>query len=178
MHGDIKPQNVLVFKENKGRYRARVTDFGYATQFADERSLVRLPISLPWNAPEHNRLNREWIPSQARKADMFSFGLTCFWLVFEPFLSGSLESNLTIGFASAPEETSLMTISRNKKELQRVMQGLIAAHTELEGHKAAALKTYFDMSLNGNPEKRNFGLRRLLNNLTSQRWKYINLLPI
>ena len=169
MHGDVKPQNVLVFKDNMGGYRARVTDFGYATRFADESSRVSLPISLPWNAPEHNRISREWLPSQARKVDTFAFGLTCFWLVFEPYLSGLLESNLDIGFTAVPEETSLITISRNKKKLQGVVRGLIAAHSGLRGHKATALETFLDMSLNDNPEKRNFGLHGLLGNPASQK---------
>ena len=31
IHGDIKPQNVLVFKDSVGKTTVRVTDFGYST---------------------------------------------------------------------------------------------------------------------------------------------------
>ena len=31
MHGDIKPENVLIFRDTNGLFVAKVTDFGYST---------------------------------------------------------------------------------------------------------------------------------------------------
>lgn len=53
VHGDVKPQNVLVFEE-KSRIVAKVADFGFATSFQGEDDLVVLPRSVPWNASEHH----------------------------------------------------------------------------------------------------------------------------
>jgi serine/threonine protein kinase len=85
VHGDIKPDNVLVFTEESGQYKARVTDFGYSSRFTNDEDRLKLPITVPWNAPEVDRLNREWTPSQAKQADLFSFGMLCVWLVFETY---------------------------------------------------------------------------------------------
>ena len=54
IHGDIKPQNVLVFKDAITKeITVKVADFGYSTLTAGESERVLLPKSRPWNAPEH-----------------------------------------------------------------------------------------------------------------------------
>ena len=80
IHGDIKPENVLVFSENDGAYVAKVTDFGYSTLFTTDSDLIKMPKSWPWTAPE--RHHREILPIQARKMDAYSFGMLCLWLLF------------------------------------------------------------------------------------------------
>jgi serine/threonine protein kinase len=54
IHGDIKPQNVLVFKEPTGKPTAKVTGFGYSTMAARADDLVLMPKIAPWHAPEHH----------------------------------------------------------------------------------------------------------------------------
>ena len=55
VHGDIKPQNVLVFKDAITRkITVKVADFGYSTLTVGESGKVFLPKSRPWNAPEHH----------------------------------------------------------------------------------------------------------------------------
>jgi serine/threonine protein kinase len=69
IYADIKPQNVLVFKNSTGKTTVKVTDFGYSTLVADKTHLtgkspaegqapaagqeerVLLPKSRQWNAP-------------------------------------------------------------------------------------------------------------------------------
>ena len=107
IHGDIKPENVLVFPQvlrydkwgpkgiirdvfrsnrlisipkEEGCYVAKVTDFGYSSLFKNENASVRLPRSKHWTAPEWHE--REFLPVQARRMDAYSFGMLCLWLLF------------------------------------------------------------------------------------------------
>jgi serine/threonine protein kinase len=80
IHGDIKPQNVLVFENNDGGYFPRVADFGFSTHFHTEDDLVYVPESVPWTAPE--RTHRAFTPASARKMDIYSFGMLCMWVLF------------------------------------------------------------------------------------------------
>ena len=77
IHGDIKPQNVLVFQNAAGT-TVKLADFGYSTLTAGEMQTIRLPKSTPWNAPEHQHGKNSNI-SEAKKADVYSFGLLCLW---------------------------------------------------------------------------------------------------
>lgn len=47
IHGDIKPENILIFTDDSGGYTARVTDFSCSTVFANETDLVSMPKSWP-----------------------------------------------------------------------------------------------------------------------------------
>jgi serine/threonine protein kinase len=86
VHGDIKPENVLVFRLESGDYSARVIDFGYSTRYAHDAQQLELPRSKPWNAPENEGLVHTWTPAEAVKSDLFCLGMVYFWLLFEPYL--------------------------------------------------------------------------------------------
>lgn len=83
IHGDIKPANILIFRDDSNRYIAKVADFGYSTVSA-ENGLVYLPKSVPWNAPEHH--GRDFTFQTAIKTDTYSFGLVCLRILFEDLL--------------------------------------------------------------------------------------------
>ncbi|KAL8907095.1 MAG: hypothetical protein Q9171_006000 [Xanthocarpia ochracea] len=102
IHGDIKPENVLIFPRTQelndglrndlvsdrivklpneeGCYVARVTDFGFSTLFQTENASIRMPRTKIWTAPEWQE--REYLPIQAKKMDAYSFGMLCLWLLF------------------------------------------------------------------------------------------------
>ena len=107
IHGDIKPENILIFPEilrnekwapeghvrdflrsnrvisipkEEGCYVAKVTDFGYSSLFEDENVHVRMPRSKSWTAPEWHEGG--FLPLQARRMDAYSFGMLCLWLLF------------------------------------------------------------------------------------------------
>ena len=80
VHGDIKPENILISSESDGRYVVKVTDFGYSTLFTTDNDPITMPHSELWTAPE--RHHREILPRQARKMDVYSFGMLCLWLLF------------------------------------------------------------------------------------------------
>ncbi|KAL8726452.1 MAG: hypothetical protein Q9166_006705 [cf. Caloplaca sp. 2 TL-2023] len=83
IHGDIKPENVLIFNENNENsygYYAKLSDFGYSTWFARDDELIKMPKSQPWCAPEWH--HRGFRVSDAMKMDAYSFGMLSFWLLF------------------------------------------------------------------------------------------------
>ena len=80
VHGDIKPENVLIFPDGNGSYEAKVTDFGYSTKFASDTESITMPYSPLWTAPEQH--HRQVLPAQAKKMDAYSFGMLCQWLIF------------------------------------------------------------------------------------------------
>lgn len=82
-HGDVKTENVLVFKHPQRIVIAKLADFGCSVLDMEDRS--RLPGgSEPWNAPEWRDTLEETLFC---KTDIYSFGLLC-WSVligFNPF---------------------------------------------------------------------------------------------
>lgn len=88
VHGDIKPQNVLVFKTDDGKYVARITDLGFSFGFKNDTDRVALPRSWPWNAPETDRATRKFSLLEAKQADIFSYAVLCFWVLFSKELPG------------------------------------------------------------------------------------------
>ncbi|KAL3434579.1 kinase-like domain-containing protein [Aspergillus tetrazonus] len=81
IHGDIKPQNVLVFGGGGVRHFARISDFGYSTLFAKPTDRILMPQSLPWTAPEYQK-GQAIDRVAAQKMDVYSFGLLCLWFIF------------------------------------------------------------------------------------------------
>ena len=76
---------MLIFKDQTGTYIAKVVDFGYSTLYAGQNSLINMPDSRPWSAPEYH--HRGFKPAEAMKMDTFCLGLLCFWLVHKEGLS-------------------------------------------------------------------------------------------
>ena len=79
IHGDIKPENVLVFDNSSSGYKAKVSDFGYSTQYATINDSISLPKSELWHAPEWH--HRGFTPLAAKKTDAYSFGMVVLWLL-------------------------------------------------------------------------------------------------
>ncbi|KAL8658445.1 MAG: hypothetical protein Q9202_007562 [Teloschistes flavicans] len=72
VHGDIKPENILVVEDQVHGYSANLCDFGFSTIHAGGR-LIQLPYSWPWTAPEYHR--RGFSLDYAKKTDIYSLGL-------------------------------------------------------------------------------------------------------
>jgi serine/threonine protein kinase len=173
VHGDIKPDNVLVFTEESGQYKARVTDFGYSSRFTNDEDRLKLPISVPWNAPEVDRLNREWTPSQAKQADLFSFGMLCVWLVFETYFSGSTKPpadvQLPVFISSTAVEQTKLVLLQVKGKLQMYIPYLLAAEDNLDHQTIAALEKFLVSCLSKDPDERLAPIRELLEQLAPEK---------
>ncbi len=132
IHGDIKPENILVSSENEARHVAKVTDFGYSTLFSTDTHPITMPESGIWTAPE--RHHREILPREARKMDAYSFGMLCLWLLF--FNKGTnrdrnFEKNLedsqkkVSDYASELLRASSDLDSREKNDMQKLFRSTI-----------------------------------------------------
>ncbi|RMJ15575.1 hypothetical protein BHE90_005333 [Fusarium euwallaceae] len=180
IHGDIKPENVLVFKED-GTYGARVIDFGYSTLYADNHRCIKLPISYPWNAPENNRQSKEWTLPEAKRADTFSFAMVCLWFLFQPYFSGSkplppsISNSIMEEFAPEQEQSPLHdihvldTLKVSNEKLLLLSCQLLAAEDSLDDSKRDILQVFFRTSLSRHPEDREASLGTFIENFGTHR---------
>jgi len=152
VHGDIKPQNVLVFKDQNGMYIARVTDFGYSTVYAGEDDLIQLTLTRPWNAPEHDRGGRSFTPLEAQLADNFSLGMLFVWILFEPYLSGAtklppeVEAWAVGDFSESRDEDTLADL-KDAGTLFEFAQRMLSIEPTLDDHAKARLEEFLSIHL-------------------------------
>ncbi|KEY65536.1 hypothetical protein S7711_10073 [Stachybotrys chartarum IBT 7711] len=163
VHGDIKPENILIFRDRSGRYSARVIDFGYSTRYVHDKQRITLPRSEPWNAPENDGRTRGWTPLQAVKSDLFCLGMLYLWLLFEPCLRGT---------APALQSRTEDSLRRMKGELPIYAQKLLASEISLDDDMRKILERFFNSSLMQDPEQRDAGsLQNFLRQVDPQRIK-------
>lgn len=159
MHGDIKPENILVFKEDRA-YRAKVGDFGCSTWFAEEHELLPVCGSQPWKAPE--QYPNGCTLAQAQKMDVFSFGMLCLWLLFEEYLSGTVPLPAATHWAQRyfqgrkGKDLSRIVLDslKQRDELVTLAQQFVVAEDALYDDEKMELQEFFGASLSCDPGKR------------------------
>ncbi|KAF3927315.1 hypothetical protein ABW21_db0201609 [Orbilia brochopaga] len=163
VHGDIKPMNVLIFSERRGRetvYTAQVGDLGYSTMTQKEledAKDVHLPISWPWNAPEVTNLNSSFSADEAKLADMFSLGFVCLWLLFPGEL---LEMGVNV------ERPDLDVEWKGDGELERIALAVVQRRFHLLDSRRVALDELFASTLATDPDQRDLDIRSFLEKAT------------
>ena len=165
IHGDIKPENVLVFAEYDGRYAAKVTDFGYSTLFTTDSELIVMPgLSKVWKAPEWH--HRGILPIQARKMDAYSFGLLCLWLLFyNKAASQDHDFKRDVGDHHNFERY----VEDPQKELSHYASELLEATTDLEIWEKQNMQKVFRSTLAQDPVERTADFTELLELLSPYR---------
>jgi serine/threonine protein kinase len=177
IHGDIKPQNVLIF-EHDGKLTARVADFGFSTYFRGPQDLIRMPRSPIWCAPEWH--NASFSPEDAHSMDIFSFGLMCLWVLLA---SASVkEFPLRPGFVasqgqgicfdkSLPAELNLIEVWKRdgSKELQKWASWLPSILIPSNTDVCNRLSKFFQLALTTSPETRCTNLGHILHLLDPNR---------
>ena len=119
IHGDLKPQNILVFEESSGEYVAGVTDFGYSTIFAGS-ALIDMPFSEMFTAPEWH--HRGFVASDAMRMDAYSFGVLCLWIItVENTGADSLLDSLSTGINLLVLAHRLVDSSTGANQQERVI---------------------------------------------------------
>jgi serine/threonine protein kinase len=156
---------VLVFENNDKTYVARVADFGYSTRFCNENSLVKLPKSVPWNAPEHH--HRGIPASKAKKMDIYSFGTLSLWLLFER--GDTTSSAIQIPGMDTLSLKDLLLKQRNNNSFLELSMNLLANSGTLGKDVEARLTEYFVATLASNPDDRQDNLEHLLHLLEPKR---------
>ena len=144
---------MLVFKNATTRKTTvKVTDFGYSTVTAGGSGTVLLPKSRPWNAPEHHL--GEFKADEAKKTDVYSFGMLCLWVLFGNRLSDVSQTTAdgAAGLISfdAPFYTGGPTLLERLKDegrLQYVSSHLVESMPGLDGEYKIRLKEIFGLTL-------------------------------
>lgn len=142
----------MIYKDD-GEFTARVTDFGYASRFANEDDLIHVPKTEPWNALEHTY--DKVTPAQAQKMDVFSFGMLCMWVMFEKHLSGITPLPQEAHWAEqyfqgrAGKDFSQNVLKDRKQEggLVILAHQLVMAEEDVDDERKQALKRFFNASL-------------------------------
>ena len=84
IHGDIKPTNILVSREDRG-FSAIIADFDSSSICSTEDDLITLRRTPPWDAVEWH--DRYFEVKDAKRTDIYSFGLVCFYTLNQGLLS-------------------------------------------------------------------------------------------
>jgi serine/threonine protein kinase len=153
IHGDIKPENVLIFEGGSNRYNGKVTDFGYSAQFRADDEMVILPFSKPWCAPEHH--HHAVTILQAKKMDVYSFGMICLWLLFYNFTGDRIRDFVTdLKFAKPPAQ---------------IARELVLGLATLSSQRQEDLVAFFKIALAIEPSSRSSDFGELLKLITPHR---------
>ncbi|KAK0667503.1 hypothetical protein QBC41DRAFT_304324 [Cercophora samala] len=183
IHGDIKPANVLMFKNKDGSLSAKVADFGYLAPPSESENPLELPKTSPWHASECQERS-QLTPAEAITADVFSFGMVCLWFVFEKQLLAKaqgpdhvpvsyldviryphLAETMANRIRSAnfmPDPAVLKLVADQQSSAVQLAQTLISGEDGLDAKLVAELKQLFEGTLALNPKERVADLRVLL----------------
>jgi serine/threonine protein kinase len=149
---------MLVFKGGSGKRIVKLTDFGYAMSSGND---TYLPYTWPWVAPE-------WHPRpfgllQAKKADIYSFGMTCLWLLFAN--SPAKVGSMTVSEAAMPpDETSQRTavdLMRQGDDLPDFARKLVNRAACLNDEQRDRLIRFFDSTIRLDPNLRQLDLQEI-----------------
>ena len=165
VHGDIKPQNVLVFKDAiASKITVKVADFGYSTLTVGESGKVLLPKSRPWNAPEHHFDGFQ--AHEAKKADVYSFGMLCLWVLFGSCLSDfpqtaddGVTGLISFDVPFFRGRPTLLECLKNEGRLEYIANNLLGC---LDAEYTVRLKEIFSLTLAHDPRKRTCDLARVI----------------
>lgn len=147
-HSDIKPTNVLVFRDGNKNVYAKLADFGYAGWAISNtnRTLVYPPKSWPWNAPEHHY--RGFTVFTAQKMDVYSFGLLVLWVLFFDKPCVELDRFDRDEKIREPlNDPKIMDQMKAKDELRAVSCQLIDTAPSLSPSQKADLRQFFLVTL-------------------------------
>ncbi|KAH8896841.1 kinase-like protein [Thozetella sp. PMI_491] len=175
IHGDIKPQNILIFREESGAFAAKVADFGYSAWHASGSERIELPRSWPWYAPECDEYP-EFTVQQALRADVFSFGMLCLWLLFDSYLSGARplpEPAQPRGWFGLDDKESLerLSVLKIRGDLSRFTTALVTAEPGLDPSTRLMLQQFLCQSLADAPTSRPMNAQQSMECLIAYRYK-------
>ncbi|KAI0549989.1 hypothetical protein F4679DRAFT_544417, partial [Xylaria curta] len=155
IHGDIKPDNILVFRSIDGSLTAKITDFGFSIRCSHDNARLVLPQSQPWCAPELDEYP-EFTPEQARRTDIFSFGMLALWFLFDKgLLSNQFESPRSPD--TYESKFRVLEVLKNMKQESSLLQlanHLITTEESLTLNTKQTLRRFFSRLLPSNPEDR------------------------
>jgi serine/threonine protein kinase len=179
-HGDIKPQNVLVFQDKAGNIFAKLADFGHSgwDLLESEKILIKPPRSRPWDAPEYHY--QGFSVMQAKLMDIFSFGMLCMWIMFED----KLHAGTFIPLESPETECASLDVAdysrvfsdqdftdqlKHEGELLKLVRQLTVSEKTATNAQKQSILRFFDSTLAYDPRHRVWNLEELAS-LLSPDW--------
>jgi serine/threonine protein kinase len=179
IHGDVKPKNVLVFKQEASTRSpeiiyAKLADFGYAgwNKDPDTDVFLYLPRSRPWAAPEYH--HRAFDLYGAKQLDIFSLGLTCLWILFhdseivthssmlqKSFNVDNLASAIALCHETVFEDPKVVEKLKHDGLLPTLAEELVHSTNLLNEYEASKLDAFFSLALCQNPDQRSLSTERL-----------------
>ncbi|KAL8904836.1 MAG: hypothetical protein Q9171_006900 [Xanthocarpia ochracea] len=174
IHGDIKPENVLIFEDDSGIV-AKVADFGFATCFQGHNDSIAMPTKEPWDAPEYH--DRSFKPEKAKQMDVYSFGLLCFWLIFKAgssvdlplSIDTNLESGRFFSFERIQPKQNLLQLWRRDSRLSEWVCWLVHRDGQFDDDTKTDLESFFRSTLAFEPQSRCTEFDQLLGLLVPDR---------
>lgn len=155
IHGDLKPANVLVFKEIS-RWVAKLSDFGSSTGAGRSGNGFGGRGTVGWRAPElrrHHEAGHVLDPLLLDRLDSYSFGLMA-WFLF------------------CSQSADFLRLTEEDDALDFALTALHSQHTTLSENLVSALEHLFRATLALEPPSRTTELSCLLsrfpNNQESQ----------
>ncbi|KAI1119912.1 kinase-like domain-containing protein [Nemania abortiva] len=171
IHGDIKPQNMIVFRQEDGSFIPKVADFGYSSVDQGDQVPIRLPESYPWYAPELHEYP-DFTLAQAVRADIFSYGMLCLWFIFERYLSGDeplpeTPAAIVLKYTDGDENASLKNLAglRERVPPLDLSDYLITASKDLDTPARLSLQQFFHGALAWDPSERITDLSEVMSHL-------------
>lgn len=160
IHGDMKPQNILICEGDGGGLVAKIADFGSSRSGQEEEDMHQLHHSGIWSAPEYH--HREFSIAAAKKMDAYSFCLVCLWLLLD-------DSHGAIDGDSSTE------VLRQMKESQDIIARArnLVATLGLESAASHQLACIFETTLAGDPMKRIIDVQEIAQLLNSNQYEIV-----
>ncbi len=163
IHGDIKPENVLLSKNGSGEWHAKLADFGYAGWAVNNKEdiLIKPPRSRPWDPPEYH--HRGFTVLGARKLDIYSFGMLCLWvLFFYRSLGGcSVPKDVKLNWSWPFHDFKLLDNMKHENTLGDFAIDLVRSVEGLPANQRGNIERFFLSALAREPAERTMSFEEL-----------------
>ena len=164
---------MLVSKDPTTRkITAKVADFGYCTLTMGESGKVSLPKPRLWIAPEHHF--GEFKTLEAKKTDVYSFGMLCLWFLFGSRLSDILQTmeygtaELIPFYAPLAGRPTFLELLKYEDRVEDIVNN-VGSMPDLNEYRIL-LKNIFSLTLPLGPGKRTCDLARVIGLLSLKNW--------
>jgi serine/threonine protein kinase len=162
----MKPQNILVFRD-QGVHSVKVIDFGFATRFLNQDDKFSLPRSKPWAPPENYSSRCKFNKSQAKKADIFSFGMLCAWILLNDYLTKRTsipeEASWATSYIICDDVDSIEVIGslKDDNKLSLFFQQVIGVEASLSEQERCSFSEFIGSALHVDPTFRHDDLEKI-----------------
>jgi serine/threonine protein kinase len=171
----VKPENILIDRADDGKFVAKLADFGYSNAFAEDEVHV-LPISQPWNAPEITSFEVDF--DQGRSADIYSFSMVCFWMLFYHRSPEDIQAmaGSSLSLEKIYSNVNYLEELKHSNRMGEVARRLASTETGVSPLAKDRLAVFFDQTLvkidktDPRPSKRETEILKLLRLLESTRF--------